>query len=282
MVSSHDAMKEAWRKYRCILDHPDRQSITILGRKAGVCPPEMVEPFQALSQALVSTGYKNALRVEVPRNCSRGIEKGKPCQPDGTDCSLHNYGVAVDIDPPNPPTKEVRDGSANPLYGEKGHFEFGDIKLTKVQVEAVLAIRTAAGKPLFKWLGDSRIKDTMHFEVKVPPDATAVDWDTVEGGRPEGLLRSVVAGTAMTEDEEDDMPTPEEIAQAVWEFPMLSVDGPGVTSQLALSRAHRGVNALLLQPDVESDPAAFAEAIVEVMGPDLAKQVAAELTTRVG
>jgi hypothetical protein len=213
------AMREAWRKYLCIGDHPDRRSITILGRNAGFCPPEMVEPFQALSQALVSTGYKNPFDVWVSRKCPNGIKK-KKCKPDGTNCSLHNYGVAVDIDPPDPPEKPVRNGSANPVYWEEGHWKFGDIKLIQVQVEAVEAIRTAGGQRLFQWLGDSRINDTMHFEVQVPPDDTTVNWDTVTGGRPGGLLR-VMAGTVKAEEEEDDMwqylTVGEDLVQHAWD-----------------------------------------------------------------
>ncbi len=182
MVSTQ-AMRDAWRDYLCIADHPDRRAVTILGRNAGFCPPEMIEPFHAMSRALVSTGYQNAFDVWVPRKCSIGI-KGRPCKSDGTNCSLHNYGVAVDIDPPTPAEKVVRNGTANPMYGPEGHWKFGDIKLTQVQVEAVVAIRNTGGARLFQWLGDSTINDTMHFEVQVPPKATAVDWETVAGGGP--------------------------------------------------------------------------------------------------
>ena len=182
MVSNSDLMREAWKEYLCISDHPERRDVTILGRNAGWCPPEMLEPFEALSQALTKTGYQSAFSVWVPRNCPIGIG-GRTCRDDGTDCSLHNYGVAVDIDPPNPSNKEIRDGSANPIFGEKGHWSFGDIKLTDRQVDTVRAIRTKGGDQLFGWLGDSSINDTMHFEVRVPPAATRVDWRTVPGRR---------------------------------------------------------------------------------------------------
>lgn len=74
MVSTHDAMKKAWGKYRCIFDHPDRQSIKILDRKAGVCPPEMVEPFQAQSQALASTGYVSDFPIGSMKILANGDE----------------------------------------------------------------------------------------------------------------------------------------------------------------------------------------------------------------
>jgi LysM repeat protein len=142
----------------------------------------MLEPWEAFSQTLTNTGYRAAFDVWVPRKCPIGIG-GKRCREDGTDCSLHNYGVAVDVDPPLPADKVVRNGSANPIYGSEGHWRFGDIKLTAEQVAAVRAIRSTGGSQVFDWLGDSSINDTMHFEVQVPPTATRVDWHTVPGRR---------------------------------------------------------------------------------------------------
>ena len=199
-------MRKAWRDYRCILSHENRRRATILGVFAGVCPPEMLEPFEALSQALSMAGYDDARRVEIPRPCNRGIKPGK-CHQDGTNCSLHNYGVAVDIEPNL--NKKFGDGEPGAGWQFSDHPSGGGetIKLTKAQVDAVLAIRSTTGKKLFLWLGDTSINDTMHFEVRVPPDATAVDWDTVEGGRIGDPMRGmrVEAATANENDEEDDM-----------------------------------------------------------------------------
>jgi D-alanyl-D-alanine carboxypeptidase len=206
LASNAQIMRKAWRDYRCILSHGDRRKATILGVFAGVCPPEMLEPFEALSQALTMAGYRDALRVEIPRPCTRGIKPGK-CHQDGTNCSLHNYGVAVDVEPVL--NKKFADGEPGEGWQFSDHPSGGGetIKLTKAQVDAVLAIRTLAGKQLFLWLGNTRINDTMHFEVRVPPDATAVDWSTVEGGRLGVPLRGMraEAGTTSEEDEEDDM-----------------------------------------------------------------------------
>ena len=207
MVSNSQAMRKAWSDYRCILKHEDGRRATILGLFAGVCPPEMLEPFEALSQALTMAGYRDALRVEIPRPCKRGIIQSEPCHSDGTNCSLHNYGVAVDVDPDlNPKLPDGEPGAGWTFSDSPGMTApfVKRIKLSKVQVDAVLAIRTIAGKPLFLWLGDTGINDTMHFEVRVPPDATAVDWDTIEGGRIDGSLRGMgeAAGAAH---EEDDM-----------------------------------------------------------------------------
>lgn len=197
MVSTA-VMREAWKEYLCIADHQQRRPVMILGRNAGWCPPEMLEPFEALSQALANNGYRDAFDIWVPRKCAVGIN-GKRCRPDGTDCSLHNYGVAVDIDAPTPSNKVVRNGSANPFYGDTGHWKFGDIKLTEAQVKAVEGIRTTGGHQLFQWLGSSRINDTMHFEVQVPPSKTEVEWGTVQGGRREvPVVARVGEGLAAT------------------------------------------------------------------------------------
>jgi hypothetical protein len=185
MASNTALMKSAWKKYRCILDHPERRRVKILGVGAGSCPPEMVEPFEALSQALTNTGYRDANIVEIPRPCTRGIIQTLPCRSDGGNCSLHNYGIAVDVDKKeNRKFRDEQAGKPRPwrFPDEQGPPESEPIKLTRAQVEAVRAIRTLAGKQLFRWLGDTKINDTMHFEVRVPPNETQVDWSTVIGG----------------------------------------------------------------------------------------------------
>jgi hypothetical protein len=176
MASNTDLMKRVWKKYRCITNHHDRRRVKILGVNAGSCPPEMVEPFEALSQALTNTGYRDTRTVEIPRSCTQGIKKSIPCGSDGSNCSLHNYGIAVDVDPrANPKFRDEEPGKARP-------WTFSDIKLTKAQVDAVRAIRNTAGQQLFRWLGDTKINDTMHFEIRVSPSETKVDWNTVIGG----------------------------------------------------------------------------------------------------
>jgi hypothetical protein len=132
----------------------------------------MFDPFRAFERALIVTGYKNVQSVWVPRLCPTGIS-GQTCQPDGSGCSLHNYRIAVDIDPyayGNPHFKKA--------FGDG--WDFDDCKVTRPQVEAVEQIRNAQGEQMFRWLGWS-IGDTMHFESQVPPARTTVNWDTVPG-----------------------------------------------------------------------------------------------------
>ena len=79
------------------------------------------------------------------------------------DCSLHNYGLAVDIDP----FGHGNDHFHRP-FGDK--WDFSDIRLTRSQVEAVEALKTRSGARLFRWLGWD-IGDSMHFQI----DCTEAD-----------------------------------------------------------------------------------------------------------
>ncbi len=164
-------MRSWWSAYRC--DHPDDRAITMFGRSAGQVAGPMYEAFKAQESALVATGYRNVNSIWIPRNCPTGIG-GKTCQSDGTNCSLHNYKVADDIDP---------FGHGNPYFRKKfgDGWDFDNCKFTRLQVEAVENIMNTAGDPLFRWLG-WLIGDTMHYEGQRPPTQCTVDWKTVAGG----------------------------------------------------------------------------------------------------
>lgn len=129
-----------------------------------------------MEQALLAAGYGQPTVVGVPRSCSQGGIGGKPCQPSGFNCSLHNYRVAIDIDwfDHGNPHFRTRFGNG---------WDFDDCKITKAQVEAVEGIRNTSGEQMWRWLGWA-IGDTMHFDVQVPPSRTKVDWSTVPEGRP--------------------------------------------------------------------------------------------------
>lgn len=75
--------------------------------------------------------------------------------------------------------------------------------------------------------------------------------------------------------EGDDMPLSDEDIRRIWAFPTLT---PGVTSQLALTRAERGVNQLLLNR--LDDAGQIADKIIEDLGDGLAAEVADELARR--
>lgn len=77
--------------------------------------------------------------------------------------------------------------------------------------------------------------------------------------------------------EDDDMPTPAEIARAVWEYRDTSRH-PAVAHQLLVSTFGQARTAALNAGG--ADPAGFAQAVVETFPPDFARQVADELGRR--
>lgn len=177
-----------WAAYRCLNEKPTlRTPIALYGLSAGYCATPYYEAFRAFEMALRSEGYGDVKSVWIPRSCPGGIA-GRVCQADGTSCSIHNYGVAVDIDP---------FGHGNPHferpYGNGWNFQ--NCKLTALQVGAVEAIKNTFGEPMFRWLGWP-IGDTMHFEGQVSPDRVRVDWSTVgdgEDGRDDSMTAAEFA-----------------------------------------------------------------------------------------
>lgn len=150
-----------------------RRSISMFGRNAGYCAAPFHDAMVAAEKALIATGYSGVKSIWIPRNCPTGIS-GKPCQSTGTNCSLHNYGIAFDIDP---------FGYGNPHFYKSYNngWNFSDCKVQAHQVKAVEDIKNTSGEQMFRWLGWA-IGDTMHFEAQVPPSRTTVDWSTVPGG----------------------------------------------------------------------------------------------------
>ncbi len=57
-----------------------------------------------MDRALFAAGYRTVQRPDPVQtfNC-RAIDKSKKCLSEGTDCSLHAYGIAVDVDPDHNP-----------------------------------------------------------------------------------------------------------------------------------------------------------------------------------
>lgn len=164
-----------WSRYRCCSNNPDLTTeIDLLGQFAGRVAIPFFQPMAALGQTLVATGY-DADSIWIPRPCPTGIS-GRPCEADGDWCSLHNYCIAVDIDP-------FRLGNPHHYAPFGDGWDFDDCKITREQVEAVEAIRNIHGEQVHRWLGWS-LGDTMHFDAQVPPDRCDIDWTTVPEGGP--------------------------------------------------------------------------------------------------
>lgn len=170
-------MRSWWAAYRC--GAGAGKAITMFGRNAGTVAAPAYDAFKAMDQALVATNYTNVKSIWIPRECPTGIG-GKKCEANGTNCSLHNYRIAADLDP---------FGYGNPhFYKPYGNgWDFDDCKLTKVQVDAVEAIKNTIGEQMLRWLGWIN-GDTMHFELQVPPTRTEVDWSTVAGDQGEDMF----------------------------------------------------------------------------------------------
>ncbi len=173
-------VRKWWSDRRC--KTTGLSSISFLGRGEPftiakvLVQPECVEIWKAMEAALYATGYGDATNVGSLRHCPAGIG-GKTCQPSGKDCSLHNYCLAIDVDP---------FGHGNPYFRKKWPlWSFKDVKFTRVQVEAVEAIRMNNGSTPLKWLGWA-IGDTMHWQINISPASavSGVNWSTVQGGVP--------------------------------------------------------------------------------------------------
>lgn len=94
--------------------------------------------------------------------------------------SEHAYGVAIDLDYGFVEADRLVD--KNPHLHRPfspGDPGFGvECQITEEQVRAVEAIKNTRGEQMWEWLG-WKIGDTMHFAIRVRPDRTDVDWDTV-------------------------------------------------------------------------------------------------------
>lgn len=171
MIQTTSTVRSWWKQYRCS-SRTDRSlnvaDFTMWGKPVGGVADAAAPAFRALQLALEATNYL-PLSVWVERLCSQGGIGGKPCQPDGTGCSLHNYRVAVDIDP-----KQNPQSTGDPFAGRfKPHH-----------IAAVERIRNVHGEQVWAWGGRWGLPDRMHFQINVPPDRTAIDWRTVQGVPP--------------------------------------------------------------------------------------------------
>ncbi len=104
-----------------------------------------MDAWTAFETTLSGLAYPKPRSAWVDRECPTGIG-GKDCQPSGVDCSLHNYGLAIDIDP-----FELGNNHFGTRFDDG--WNFADTRVTRPQVEAIEGIRTLTGTPVFRWLG---------------------------------------------------------------------------------------------------------------------------------
>ena len=172
-----------WDPYRCLTNVPhnsDRVNVVVWGRNAGITPTSVGPAWQAQQAAMDATGYGTPSSFWIPRNCPGGIS-GRPCQPSGKDCSLHNYCLASDTDPYALGNHYIR---ARVSREDFDAWWFPSVcKFTLAQVDAIEAIRTNSGTQVFRWLGWS-IGDFMHFQINCSQEdmETGIDWSTLPDG----------------------------------------------------------------------------------------------------
>ena len=145
---------------------------TFFGRTIGGVPTPWVPAVEALEKALQTGGYIPKSRWAYN---FRGIGgKSCTCAAYGN-CSLHAFGIAIDIDP-----------TENP-YIATSTFRWSDTKFTSNQIKLVEGIKNTRGEQVWFWGGRwSSIKDYMHFEAGVDPASVEIDWSTVPGGSQPG------------------------------------------------------------------------------------------------
>jgi hypothetical protein len=134
------------------------------------------EAVSALEKAHIGSGYRTHSNgyIGSKRACPAGIG-GRTCKSDGTNCSMHNYNVAYDV--------EYNFNKLSPSYPQRVNpwhpYETQFHTYTQSQVYAIENVRNKEGKALWKWLG--WIGDYMHWEIDVAPEEVSVNWDTVPG-----------------------------------------------------------------------------------------------------
>lgn len=165
-IVSTGALRTAWRRWLDRCYSGDWSNPTFYGRTIGGVPTPWVDAVKALERALMATGYVAQSRWAYN---FRGIG-GRPCScASSIYCSLHAYGIAIDIDP-----------AQNPYIG--GGFSWAKTKFTPLQIAAVEAIKNTGGDQMWTWGGRwSSRQDYMHFQARVVPADTQVDWSTVAG-----------------------------------------------------------------------------------------------------
>jgi hypothetical protein len=165
---STQALRDAWTAYA------GREDLMVPADVLGHRPqvnPRIVEAVRTLGQALSAAGYSADRVGGFSDRTIRGSVRR----------SLHAYGIAIDIDSTHNPHRRGQAGparwsSAATQQDRRAEVAAGraDTSFTPEQIEAVRAIRTVDGLPVFFWGGGWRTSpDAMHFQIDVTPDELA-------------------------------------------------------------------------------------------------------------
>jgi hypothetical protein len=168
-------IRNAWYMYRCHAGWIRPGGF--FGRSPVYQQSYTRDAVTALEMGHLHTGYvpDNNGWIGSRRSCPAGIG-GKTCQPDGTNCSLHNYCLAIDV--------EYNYNKLSPRYPRRVN-PWSDLerplhKYSKHTVAEIIGIKDVNGKQVWKWLG--YIGDYMHWQINIPVAAhIKIDWSTVPG-----------------------------------------------------------------------------------------------------
>jgi hypothetical protein len=159
--------RTAWISWLDKCRNGDWANPSFFGRTIGGVPVPWVDAIRALEAALKAGGYtpKSAWAYNF-----RGIG-GKSCSCSSYgNCSLHGFGIAIDIDP-----------RINP-YVRSSNFSWASTAFSPNQIALIEGIKNTKGEQVWFWGGRwFSIKDYMHFEAYVDPASTAINWSTVPG-----------------------------------------------------------------------------------------------------
>jgi hypothetical protein len=151
--------------------------------KIRVAPPTCAA-WEALARVLDAHDYAIRGTDTDSYNC-RSIRGG-------TVRSLHAYGIALDINWTTSPYRDHQ-GERPPLFSaadtqearaEEVRLGKADTDMSPAMIDAILAIRTKTGQPVFEWGGSWRsLKEAMHFQIDLTPSelAAGIDDATVKG-----------------------------------------------------------------------------------------------------
>ncbi|XSG81724.1 MAG: M15 family metallopeptidase [Methyloligella sp. ZOD6] len=183
-MATTSQLRRWWRKYECKRDRMVRIAFC---EDSVLVASEAKDAFAALAAVLDRHGYTVRPGDTDSYNC-RAISGG-------SGKSLHSFGIALDI---NWNTNPYRDhpGQRNVRYSDKATQEeraadvragLADTDMTRALIADILAIKTVDGGHVFQWGGDwTTLKDTMHFQIDLPPDrlSAGIDTSSVTGSGP--------------------------------------------------------------------------------------------------